>query len=151
MLAVDATRACIAYTPCSGGATPRWHFLFAVLRPLISPGAGRFWVRVDDEANVGPIPNPEDGPELDDDGNELPVKVVELNDEELAARCIARTRRPFLMNELQLWDEGVATTSRHLYTIDGAVRECRGSFVSAWSRAGDVGPRRPRSVTRSRK
>mmetsp|Transcript_7029 Transcript_7029/g.18100 ORF Transcript_7029/g.18100 Transcript_7029/m.18100 type:complete len:3653 (+) Transcript_7029:117-11075(+) len=27
-------------------------------------------------------------PELDEDGNELPVKVVELNDEELAARCI---------------------------------------------------------------
>mmetsp|Transcript_14602 Transcript_14602/g.45793 ORF Transcript_14602/g.45793 Transcript_14602/m.45793 type:complete len:4603 (+) Transcript_14602:85-13893(+) len=27
-------------------------------------------------------------PELDDEGNELPVKVVELNDEELAARCI---------------------------------------------------------------
>ena len=26
-------------------------------------------------------------PELDDEGNELPVKVVELNDEELAARC----------------------------------------------------------------
>merc|ERR1719395_233 len=27
-------------------------------------------------------------PELDEDGNELPVKVVELTDEELAARCI---------------------------------------------------------------
>ena len=62
-------------------------------------------------------------PELDEDGNELPVRVVELDDEELAARCIAPTRRPFLMNELQLWDEGVATISRHLHTIDGAVRE----------------------------
>jgi dynein heavy chain len=45
--------------------------------------------------------------ELDEDGNELPVKVVELTDEELAARCIVRTRRPFLMNELQLWEDGV--------------------------------------------
>ena len=32
------------------------------------------------------------------------------------------TQRPFLMNELQLWEDGVATTSRHLYTIDGAAR-----------------------------
>ena len=41
-------------------------------------------------------------PELDEDGNELPVKVVELTDEELAARCIVRTRRPFLtFSELQ--------------------------------------------------
>ena len=52
--------------------------------------------------------------ELDDEGNELPVKVVELNDEELAARCIVLTRRPFpKVSELQLWEDGVATTSRH--------------------------------------
>ena len=31
------------------------------------------------------------------------------------------TQRLFLkFSELQLWDEGVSTTSRHLYTIDGA-------------------------------
>ena len=42
-------------------------------------------------------------PELDEDGNELPVKVVELTDEELAARCIVRTRRPFpKFSELQV-------------------------------------------------
>ncbi len=41
--------------------------------------------------------------ELDEDGNELPVKVVELTDEELAARCIVRTRRPFpKVSELQV-------------------------------------------------
>ena len=59
--------------------------------------------------------------ELDDEGNELPVKVVELNDEELAARCIARTRRPFLMNELQLWDEGVRHHRRGRASVSAAV------------------------------
>ena len=37
------------------------------------------------------------------------------------------TRRLFLkFSELQLWDDGVSTMSRHLYTIDGAVRESTG-------------------------
>ena len=57
--------------------------------------------------------------ELDEDGNELPVKVVELTDEELAARGIVRTRRPFLMNELQLRVDGV---SCHRDAVDVAVR-----------------------------
>ena len=34
------------------------------------------------------------------------------------------TRRPFLMNELQLWDEGVSTISRHR---DAVVRRRRRS------------------------
>ena len=51
--------------------------------------------------------------------NEL--KVVDTRSKELVFSVL--TRRPFLMNELQLWDEGVATISRHLHTIDGAVRE----------------------------
>jgi len=34
------------------------------------------------------------------------------------------TQRPFLtFSELQLWEDGVSTTSRHLHFIDGAVRE----------------------------
>ena len=34
------------------------------------------------------------------------------------------TQRPFpKFSELQLCEDGVSTTSRHLYTIDGAVRE----------------------------
>ena len=60
-------------------------------------------------------------PELDDEGNELPVRVVELNDEELAARCIVPTRRPFLMNELQLWDEGVRHHRRGRTRVSAAV------------------------------
>ena len=48
-------------------------------------------------------------------------------DREMARKfwcATALTRRPFLkFSELQLWEDGVATTSRHLYTIDGAVRE----------------------------
>ena len=55
--------------------------------------------------------------ELDEDGNELPVKVVELTDEELAARCIVRTRRPFpSISELQGRDaiDAVARESTRL-------------------------------------
>ncbi len=73
-------------------------------------------------------------PELDDEGNELPVQVVELNDEELAARCIVPTRRPFLMNELELWEDGVSTTSRHLDAVDGAARESPRQFRDAVAR-----------------
>ena len=57
--------------------------------------------------------------ELDDEGNELPVKVVELTDEELAARCIVLTQCLFpKFSELQLWEDGVSTTSRHRDAID---------------------------------
>ena len=51
-------------------------------------------------------------PELDDEGNELPVKVVELNDEELAARCIVLTQCLFLrISELEV--ASMASARRH--------------------------------------
>ena len=56
------------------------------------------------------------------ESNEL--KVVDTRSKELVFS--ARTRRPFLTNELQRWDEGVATISRHRDAIDGAVRASHG-------------------------
>ena len=62
--------------------------------------------------------------EYDEDGNELPVKVVELTDEELAARCIVLTQRLFLtFSELQVRVDGVGATSRHRDAIDAVARE----------------------------
>ena len=43
------------------------------------------------------------------ESNEL--KVVDTRSKELVFSVL--TRRPFLMNELQLWEDGVATISRH--------------------------------------
>ena len=69
--------------------------------------------------------------ELDDEGNELPVKVVELTDEELAARCIVLTQRLFLkFSELQLWEDGVGATARHRGAVDTPVRAPRGGFAT---------------------
>ena len=38
------------------------------------------------------------------------------------------TQRPFLMNELQLWDEGVSTISRHRNAVDVAARASTRQF-----------------------
>ena len=63
-------------------------------------------------------------PELDDEGNELPVKVVELNDEELAARCIVLTQCLFpKFSELQLRVDGVNAMPHRRDAVDKAVRE----------------------------
>ena len=59
--------------------------------------------------------------EYDEDGNELPVKVVELTDEELAARCIVLTQCLFpKFSELQVRVDGVDETSRHRDAVDAA-------------------------------
>ena len=71
--------------------------------------------------------------ELDDEGNELPIKVVELTDEELAARCIVLTRRLFpKFSELQVRVDGVGATARHRGAVDTPVRAPRGGFALSW-------------------